>query len=88
MAIANLVPDGCVVETMDNIAVIHDGEGTLVAIISGTQHNTELARLIVELPGFMRSVDVALERGVMLPLARGMSILDNAVFQPQFLPVA
>ena len=88
MTISNLMPAGCVVETHGDLAAIHDAEGTLIAILCGTRNNADLARLIVGLPNFMKAVDVGLEHSMLLPVVRGMSVLEHAVFPPQMQPAA
>ena len=88
MNISDLMPAGCVVETHGDLAAIHDAEGTLIAILCGTRNNADLARLIVGLPSFLKAVDVGLEHSMLLPVARGMGILDHAVFPPRMRPAA
>jgi hypothetical protein len=88
MTIFDLMPTGCTVETDGGLAAIHDRDGTLVAILCGAPHNAELARLIVALPVMMRAIEVSLEHGMLLPVARGVSALDAAVFPPLMRPAA
>jgi len=88
MNISDLMPAGCVVETHGNLAAIHDAEGDLIAILCGAKNNVELARLIVGLPDALKAIDAALEHGMLMPVARGMSILEYAVYPPQMQPAA
>jgi hypothetical protein len=89
MIIANLMPTGCTVETHGGSAAIYDTEGNMVAIVcGGPKGNVELARLIVGLPDLLKALDVALEHGMLLPVARGISTLDAAVYPPMMRPAA
>jgi hypothetical protein len=88
MTIFDLMPTGCVVETHGELAAIHDPQGNLIAILCGARQNVELARLIVGLPALMRSIEVSLENSMLLPVARGISALDEAVYPPMMRPAA
>lgn len=88
MTIFDLMPAGCSVETHGDLAAVHGPDGSLVAILCGARHNAELARLIVGLPAMMRAIEIALEHGMLLPVARGFSVLDEAVYPPTMRPAA
>jgi hypothetical protein len=88
MTMTDLLPTGCTVETHGELAAIHDRDGNLVALLCGAPNNADLARLIVGMPGILKAIEVSLEHGMLLPVVRGMSTLEHAVFPPQMRPAA
>jgi hypothetical protein len=82
----DLIPRGCSVESQDSTSVLYAPDGEMVAIVLGP-NSIQRSRLIACLPGIVHSIDLSLERGMLLPLVMGYDEIELTVFQPsQKLP--
>lgn len=84
----DLIPLGCTVETYNLMSTVHDKEGAVLFIVCvpDASRSAQLARLIAGVPGLIAAADASLDNGILMPLVRGMEVLDLAVNPPHQLP--
>lgn len=81
----DLIPSGCTVEDYQTVSAVHAPDGEVIVIVCGLAA-AHRARLIAAIPNMLASAESALDNGMLMPLAYGVTALNAAVFPPTPLP--